>query len=106
MGLRPRLARHCHEAPREAFRLIETIERRQELKIACPEEIAYRMGYISEAALLALAERPGKSKYGAYLRVLLAERVFWWLQCCPPLQVINYHCFFIVGRVSCSPHEH
>jgi glucose-1-phosphate thymidylyltransferase len=65
-----------HESLLEASQFIEIIERRQGLKIACPEEIAYRMGYINRAALLALADELGKSKYGAYLRGLVDERVF------------------------------
>ncbi len=65
-----------HETLMEASQFIETIERRQGLKIACPEEIAYRMGYIDAAALAGLADQLGKSQYGAYLRGLLNERVF------------------------------
>jgi glucose-1-phosphate thymidylyltransferase len=65
-----------HESLLEASQFIETIERRQGLKIACPEEIAYRMGYIDAAALAQLAEQLGKSQYGAYLRGVLDERVF------------------------------
>jgi glucose-1-phosphate thymidylyltransferase len=65
-----------HETLMEASQFIETIERRQGLKIACPEEIAYRMGYIDAAALARLAEQLGKSQYGVYLRGVLDERVF------------------------------
>ena len=51
--------------------LISTIESRQGLKIACPEEIAFRQGWIDETQLLALAERYAKTGYGRYLRRLL-----------------------------------
>ena len=62
-----------HESLLEASHYIETIERRQGLKIACPEEIAYRMGYIDAAQLEKLATELGKSTYGQYLRQLLLE---------------------------------
>jgi glucose-1-phosphate thymidylyltransferase len=63
-----------HESLLEASHFIETIERRQGLKIACPEEIAYRMGYISARQLEKLAAAMGGSSYGQYLRAILAER--------------------------------
>ncbi|EIX7636537.1 glucose-1-phosphate thymidylyltransferase RfbA, partial [Listeria monocytogenes] len=56
-----------HESLLEASTFIETIERRQNLKIACLEEIAYRMGYIDEAAVEKLAEPLKKNAYGQYL---------------------------------------
>ena len=65
-----------HEALLEAAHFIETIERRQGLKIACPEEVAYRMGFIDAAALEGLAAKLGKSSYGEYLRRVLSERLF------------------------------
>ena len=65
-----------HEALLEAARFIETIEKRQGLKIACLEEIAYRMGYITADQLEALAGPLSKSSYGQYLRGLLRERIF------------------------------
>jgi glucose-1-phosphate thymidylyltransferase len=65
-----------HEALLEAAHFIETIERRQGLKIACPEEIAYRMGFIDASQLRALAEPLKKSSYGQYLLRLLTEKVF------------------------------
>jgi glucose-1-phosphate thymidylyltransferase len=65
-----------HESLLEASSFIETIERRQGLKIACPEEIAYRMGYISARQLRALAKPLAKSGYGEYLLRVLAEKVF------------------------------
>jgi glucose-1-phosphate thymidylyltransferase len=65
-----------HEALLEAAHFIETIERRQGLKIACPEEIAYRMGFIDAAQLEALARPLDKSGYGQYLRRVLTERIF------------------------------
>lgn len=65
-----------HESLLEASQFIETIERRQGLKIACPEEIAWRQGWISAAQLEALAQPLAKSGYGEYLLRLLRERVF------------------------------
>jgi glucose-1-phosphate thymidylyltransferase len=64
-----------HGALLEAAHFIETIERRQGLKIACPEEIAFRMGFIDAAQLEALAAPLEKSGYGDYLRHVLTERV-------------------------------
>ncbi|HDT8675623.1 TPA: glucose-1-phosphate thymidylyltransferase RfbA [Listeria monocytogenes] len=60
-----------HESLLEASTFIETIERRQNLKIACLEEIDYRMGYIDEAAVEKLAEPLKKNAYGQYLMKLI-----------------------------------
>jgi glucose-1-phosphate thymidylyltransferase len=65
-----------HESLLEASTFIETIERRQGLKIACPEEIAYRKGYITAADLERLAKPLAGNGYGQYLLSLLAERLF------------------------------
>lgn len=65
-----------HESMLEAGHFIATVERRQGLKVACPEEIAYRLGYIDAAALSKLAEPMKKSGYGRYLEQILTERVF------------------------------
>jgi glucose-1-phosphate thymidylyltransferase len=65
-----------HESLLEASHFIETIELRQGLKIACPEEIAYRMGYIDAGALERLAEPMKKNSYGQYLFAVLKDRVF------------------------------
>ncbi len=56
-----------HESLLEASSFIQTIENRQSLKVACLEEIAYEMGYISKEQLLALAEPLKKNQYGQYL---------------------------------------
>lgn len=56
-----------HESLLEASQFIETIEKRQTLKIACLEEIAFKMGYISKEKLLELAEPLKKNQYGQYL---------------------------------------
>ena len=64
-----------HESLLEASMFIETIEKRQGLKIACPEEIAFRRGYITAAQLEELAEPLKKNGYGQYLRSLLQGRV-------------------------------
>ena len=65
-----------HESLLEAAHFIETIERRQGLKIACPEEIAYRMGYIDAGQLERLAAPMKKNAYGQYLLEVLRDRVF------------------------------
>ncbi|MHB9102763.1 MAG: glucose-1-phosphate thymidylyltransferase RfbA [Sulfuricella sp.] len=65
-----------HESLLEASMFIETIEKRQGLKIACPEEIAYRMNYISAQQLEALAAPLAKSGYGQYLLNVLQEEVY------------------------------
>jgi glucose-1-phosphate thymidylyltransferase len=65
-----------HESLLEAATFIETLERRQGLKIACPEEIAFRQGFISAEQLRALAAPLAKSGYGDYLLKILSERVF------------------------------
>jgi glucose-1-phosphate thymidylyltransferase len=65
-----------HESLLEASHFIETIERRQGLKIACVEEIAYRQKWIGKAQLRALARPLAKSGYGEYLLRVLSERLF------------------------------
>ncbi|HPA90838.1 MAG TPA: glucose-1-phosphate thymidylyltransferase RfbA [Quisquiliibacterium sp.] len=65
-----------HESLIEASLFVQTLEKRQGLKIACPEEIAYRLGYVDAAGLEALAAPLIKSGYGQYLLGLLRERVF------------------------------
>jgi glucose-1-phosphate thymidylyltransferase len=62
-----------HQSMLEASQFIQTIERRQGLKIACPEEVAYRQGYIDADQLIALAVKLGKSDYGKYLRRLIED---------------------------------
>ena len=64
-----------HESLLEAAHFIETIERRQGLKIACPEEVAWRMGFIDARQLAALAKPLQKSGYGEYLLRVLSERL-------------------------------
>ena len=63
-----------HESLLEASHFIETIEKRQGLKIACVEEIAYRQGYIGDRQLKSLARPLAKSGYGEYLLRVLADR--------------------------------
>jgi len=62
-----------HEALLAASMFIETIEKRQGLKVSCPEEIAYRMGFIDAATVERLAEPLGKNAYGRYLLRMLQE---------------------------------
>ena len=65
-----------HDSLLDASNFIQTLEQRQGLKVACPEEIAYRLGYIDADQLRALATLFGKSTYGSYLVRLLEEAVF------------------------------
>jgi glucose-1-phosphate thymidylyltransferase len=65
-----------HDSLFEAGLFIQTIEHRQGLKIACPEEIVYRMGYISADQLEQLAQPVRKNGYGRYLLTLLSEPKF------------------------------
>lgn len=62
-----------HESLVEAHQFVQTIEHRQGLKIACPEEIAFRKGWISEAALTALAQPMLKNGYGQYLMQVIKK---------------------------------
>ena len=62
-----------HESLHEASSFIETIEKRQGLKVACPEEIAYRMGYIDAAAVHELIAPLQKNSYGRYLQEMLSS---------------------------------
>jgi len=64
-----------HGSLLQAANFVETLESRQGFKVACPEEIAFRMGFIDASALAALAEDCGSSGYGDYLRRLLAEEI-------------------------------
>ena len=65
-----------HESLLEASQYIETIERRQGLKIACPEEIAYRQGWVSADKIRELAQPMAKNGYGQYLLKMLTEQLF------------------------------
>lgn len=65
-----------HDSLLEASNFIHTLEHRQGLKVACPEEIAYRLGYIDGAQLRALADGIAKSSYGKYLYRVLEETVY------------------------------
>jgi glucose-1-phosphate thymidylyltransferase len=65
-----------HDSLLEAASFIQTIEKRQGLKVACPEEIAFRLGFISESELRILAAALGKSGYGQYLLGILERPIF------------------------------
>ena len=65
-----------HDSLVDASNFVQTLERRQGLKIACPEEIAYRMGFIDAEQLERLAAPLLKNGYGQYLTNILRERVF------------------------------
>jgi len=65
-----------HDSLLEAGQYIATIEKRQGLKVACPEEICFRAGWIDAAQLERLAQPLAKNGYGKYLQNLLKERVF------------------------------
>ena len=62
-----------HDSLLEASTLIETIQKRQGLKIYCPEEIAYRLGFIDHQQLESQAKRFANSSYGTYLQRIAAE---------------------------------
>jgi len=64
-----------HESLLAAANFMQVVEQRQGLKIACPEEVAWRMGFIDDAQLLRLAAPLAKSGYGDYLRELLDRRI-------------------------------
>jgi glucose-1-phosphate thymidylyltransferase len=66
-----------HESLHDAAAFIETVEKRQGLKVAVPEEIAWRMGWIDDDALRHLAGPLRKSGYGEYLLTLLERRAVW-----------------------------
>lgn len=63
-----------HESLLQAAAFVETIQERQGLKICCPEEIAYNLGYIDKADLLKLAEPLMKNEYGKYLMKVMESR--------------------------------
>jgi glucose-1-phosphate thymidylyltransferase len=65
-----------HESMLEASLFIQTIETRQGLMVSCPEEIAYRLGYIDAGQLEATASTMKNNRYGAYLLQMLKEKVF------------------------------
>lgn len=65
-----------HETMLEASLFIQTLETRQGLMIACPEEIAYRYGYITADELEAIAQPMSKNRYGVYLLQMLREKIF------------------------------
>lgn len=64
-----------HESLLEAGQFVQTIEHRQGMKVACPEEIAYRMKFIDRKQLLKLAEPLNKSRYGKYLIQIADEKI-------------------------------
>ena len=63
-----------HDSYQEAGNFIETVEKRQGLKVACPEEIAWRNKWINDAQLEELAKPMLKSQYGEYLKSLLSHK--------------------------------
>jgi glucose-1-phosphate thymidylyltransferase len=65
-----------HESLLDAGQFISTIEKRQGLKVSCPEEIAWRQGWIDDVQLHSLAEPLAKNGYGKYLLDLLGQKVF------------------------------
>ena len=62
-----------HSSLLQASLFIETIEQRQGVKIACPEEVAFRMGYIGKDELEKLAQQLSGTSYGDYLREIVCE---------------------------------
>ncbi|MFA5826364.1 MAG: glucose-1-phosphate thymidylyltransferase RfbA [Gallionellaceae bacterium] len=65
-----------HESLLEAGSFVQTLEKRQGLKIACPEEIAFRKGYISAEQVMQLAQPLAKNAYGRYLLSMLSDKAF------------------------------
>ena len=65
-----------HDSLIEAGQFIQSLEKRQGLKICCPEEIAWRNGWIDDAKMTALAEKFRKSGYGEYLLAIAREQVY------------------------------
>jgi glucose-1-phosphate thymidylyltransferase len=65
-----------HDSLLEAAQFIATLEKRQGLKVACPEEVAYRRGWINAGQLEQLAAPMLKNGYGKYLQSLLSDQVF------------------------------
>ncbi len=65
-----------HDSLLQAATFIETLEKRQGLKVSCPEEIAFRKGYIDKPQLLELAEVMSKNAYGQYLKMVAEEELF------------------------------
>jgi glucose-1-phosphate thymidylyltransferase len=65
-----------HDSLLEAGQFIATLEKRQGLKVACPEEIAFRSGWISAEQLEALAQPMLKNGYGQYLKLLLKDKIY------------------------------
>ncbi len=65
-----------HDSLLEAGAFVQTLEKRQGLKVCCPEEICWRQGWIDDAQLAALAQPLAKSGYGQYLQQILRDRVF------------------------------
>jgi glucose-1-phosphate thymidylyltransferase len=63
----------AHEALLQASTFIQAIEERQGLKVACPEEVAYRMGYITATDVLRIARSMEKNQYGQYLQRIIEE---------------------------------
>ncbi len=65
-----------HDSLIEAAQFVQIIEHRQGLKICCPEEVAYKNGFIDAKQVAVLADNLGKSGYGDYLRVMLEDNTF------------------------------
>jgi glucose-1-phosphate thymidylyltransferase len=65
-----------HDSLLEAGQFIQSLEKRQGLKICCPEEIAWRSGWIDDAQLTRLADACRKSGYGEYLLGIMQDRVY------------------------------
>jgi glucose-1-phosphate thymidylyltransferase len=65
-----------HDSLLEASLFVQTLQKRQGMKIACPEEVAYRSGFITAEQLERLAQAMKQSEYGQYLHTVLQERIF------------------------------
>lgn len=65
-----------HDSLLEASQFVATLEKRQGLKVSCPEEIAWRQGWMSDEQLERVAQMLGKSGYGSYILKLLRDKIF------------------------------
>jgi glucose-1-phosphate thymidylyltransferase len=74
--MRKGISSGTHDSLLDASQYIQTVEKRQGLKVSCPEEIAFRQGWIDAVQMKRLANQLSKNGYGAYLHQVLEEKIF------------------------------